>query len=89
MVLRKVSADNSIADDFLKWIWGIFTYYKNYFNFKAHSYGVVYCVAEEEELIGGNISKVANQCMQMRGVSTAFMVVIQIKETDYRKWWNN
>lgn len=84
MVLKSYGADNSIADDFLK------DEYEEYSlitkitsTLKTHTYGVVYCVAEEGDLIeAATLAKVANQCMQMRGVNAAFVIGnISNKET--------
>ncbi len=76
MVLKSYGADNSIADDFLKDEYEEYSLITKIIStLKTHSYGVVYCVAEEEELIeAATLAKVANQCMQMRGVSAAFVI---------------
>ena len=83
MVLKEYGADNFKADDFLKDEYEeaalvnkiAATIYSPY-------YGVVVCKADENDIIeAAALSKVANQCMQMKGVNAAFV----IGRTDERK----
>lgn len=76
MVLKSYGADNSVADDFLKDDYEEYSLITKIMStLKTPHYGVVYCVAEEEELIEqATLAKVANQCMQMRGVNAAFVI---------------
>ena len=42
---------------------------------KTPYYGVVYCVAEDKDIIeSAAISKVANQLMQLKGINAAFVI---------------
>lgn len=76
MILKEFGADNGIADDFLK------DEYEEYAlvnkivgTMKTPYYGVVYCVCDDEDIIEqSSLAKVANQCMQMKGVNAAFVV---------------
>ncbi len=76
MVLKEYGADNSIADDYLKDEFEEYSLVTKIIStLKTPHYGVVYCVAEEGELIEtATLAKVANQCMQMKGVNAAFVI---------------
>jgi len=76
MVLKEYGADNSVADDYLKDEFGEYSLVTKIIStLKTPHYGVVYCVAEEGELIEvATLAKVANQCMQMKGVNAAFVI---------------
>ena len=76
MVLKEYGADNSVADDYLKDEFEEYSLVTKIIStLKTPHYGVVYCVAEESELIEiSTLAKVANQCMQMKGVNAAFVI---------------
>ena len=75
-VLKTYGADNSMADDFLK------DEYEEYSlttkivsTMKTPYYGVVYCVADDHDIIeSAAISKVANQLMQLKGINASFVI---------------
>lgn len=76
MILKDMGADNSIADEFLK---DDFEEYKLITDIissmKTPYYGVVYCMADEEDIIEpATLAKVGNQCMQMKGVNACFVI---------------
>lgn len=76
MILKEDGADNSVADDFLK---DEFEEYalitKIISTLKTPFYGVVYCVASDEDIIeAATLAKVGNQCLQMKGVSACFVI---------------
>ncbi|MBQ4182156.1 MAG: DHH family phosphoesterase [Candidatus Enteromonas sp.] len=74
--LKTYGADNALADDYLK------DEYEEYSlttkivsTMKTPYYGVVYCVAEDKDIIeSAAISKVANQLMQLKGINAAFVI---------------
>lgn len=76
MVLEEYGADSAKADDFLK------DEYEEYAlvtkiaaNMYAPFYGVVVCRADDNDVVEGTIlSKVANQCMSMKGINAAFVI---------------
>lgn len=76
MILKDFGADNSTADDYLK------DEYEEYMlitriisTLKTPYYGVVYCVADEDDIIEpATLAKVGNQLMQMRGVNACFVI---------------
>ncbi|NCA97024.1 MAG: hypothetical protein EOM77_02420 [Bacteroidia bacterium] len=76
MVLKEYGADNSVADDYLKDEFEEYSLVtKIIATLKTPHFGVVYCVAEEGELIEqATLAKVANQCLQMKGVNAAFVI---------------
>lgn len=76
MVLKEYGADNSVADDYLKDEFEEYSLITKIIStLKTPHYGVVYCVAEEGELIEqATLAKVGNQCMQMKGVNAAFVI---------------
>lgn len=76
MVLKEYGADNSVADDYLKDEFEEYSLVTKIIStLKTPHYGVVYCVAEEGELIEqATLAKVANQCLQMKGVNAAFVI---------------
>ena len=76
MVLKEYGADNSVADDYLKDEFEEYSLVTKIIStLKTPHYGVVYCVSEEGELIEqATLAKVANQCMQMKGVNAAFVI---------------
>ena len=76
MILKEFGADNTKADGFLKDEFEEITLVNKIIGtLKTPYYGVVYCVADEEDIIeSAALAKVANQCMEMKGVSAAFVV---------------
>ncbi len=76
MILKEMGADNSIADDFLKDDFEEYTLITHIISsLKTPYYGVVYCVADEEDIIEqATLAKVGNQCMQMKGVNACFVI---------------
>lgn len=76
MFLKECGADNAKADDFLK---DEFEEYalinKILANTKTPYYGVVYCIADEEDIIEpATLAKVGNQCMSMKGINASFVI---------------
>ena len=76
MILKEFGADNSTADNFLKDEFEEITLVNKIIGtLKTPYYGVVYCVADEEDIIeAAALAKVANQCMEMKGVNAAFVI---------------
>lgn len=76
MILKEFGADNSVADDFLKDEFEEYTLItKIISSLKTPYYGIVYCVADEDDVIeAATLAKVGNQCMQMRGVNACFVI---------------
>lgn len=76
MILKEFGADNSAADDFLKDEFEEYTLITKIIStLKTPYYGVVYCVAEDDDIIeAATLAKVGNQCMQMRGVNACFVI---------------
>ena len=76
MILKEFGADNSDADDFLKDEFEEYTLITKIIStLKTPYYGVVYCVADEDDIIeAATLAKVGNQCMQMRGVNACFVI---------------
>lgn len=76
MILKDFGADNGKADDFLK---DEFEEYalitKIISTLKTPQFGVVYCVGEETDIIeSATLAKVANQCMEMKGINACFVI---------------
>ena len=75
-LLKTYGADNAMADDFLK------DEYEEYSlttkivsTMRTPYYGVVYCVADDRDIIeSAAISKVANQLMQLKGINASFVI---------------
>ena len=76
MILKEMGADNSIADDFLKDDFEEYTLITHIISsLKTPYYGVVYCMADDEDIIEqATLAKVGNQCMQMKGVNACFVI---------------
>ena len=76
MVLKEFGADNSVADDYLKDEFEEYTLITKIIStLKTPFYGVVYCIADEDDIIeAATLAKVGNQCMQMRGVNACFVI---------------
>ena len=82
MFLKECGADNAKADDFLKDEYEEHALVNKILaTTKTPYYGIVYCMADEEDIIEpATLAKVANQCMSMKGINAAF--VIGKTETD-------
>ena len=76
MILKEFGADNAAADDFLKDEFEEYTLITKIIStLKTPYYGVVYCVADEDDIIEpATLAKVGNQCLQMRGVNACFVI---------------
>lgn len=76
MILKEYGADNSLADDFLKDEYEEYSLISSITStMKTPYYGVVYCMADEKEIIEpATLAKVANSCMQIKGVNGCFVI---------------
>ena len=76
MFLKECGADNTKADDFLKDEFEEYSLItKILANTKTPYYGIVYCMADEEDIIEqATLAKVGNQCMSMKGVNACFVI---------------
>lgn len=76
MFLKECGADNAKADDFLKDEFEEYSLItKILATTKTPYYGIVYCVADEEDIIEqATLAKVGNQCMSMKGVNACFVI---------------
>ncbi|MCQ2793928.1 MAG: DHH family phosphoesterase [Bacilli bacterium] len=76
MLLKEFGADNAQADDFLKDEFEEYSLITQIAStLKTPHVGVVYCMASEEDIVEpATLAKVANQCMQMKGVNAAFVI---------------
>ena len=76
MILKEFGADNAEADDFLKDEFEEYTLITKIIStLKTPYYGIVYCIADEDDIIEpATLAKVGNQCMQMRGVNACFVI---------------
>ena len=76
MILKEYGADNAKADDLLKDEYEEYTLINKIVDtMKAQSYGVVYCKCpEEDEFEKSTLAKVANTCMQLKGVNSCFVI---------------
>lgn len=84
MLLKEFGADNSLADDFLKDEFEEYSLITQIAStLKTSHVGVVHCLAEEKYIVEpATLAKVANQCLQMKGVSASFVIgKIDEKET--------
>ena len=76
MALKEFGADNAKADDFLKDEFEEYALITRIISTtQTPFYGVVYCVADDDDIIEqATLAKVANQCMQMKGVNACFVI---------------
>lgn len=76
MILKEYGADNALADDFLKDEYEEYSLISSITaSMKTPYYGVVYCVADEKDRVEpATIAKVANRCMQIKGVNGCFVL---------------
>ena len=85
MILKEFGADNVTADDYLKDEFEEYTLITKIIStLKTPYYGVVYCLADDDDIIEpATLAKVGNQCMQMKGVNACF-VIGRISEHEVR-----
>ena len=76
MFLKECGADNAKADDFLKDEYEEHALVNKILaTTKTPYYGIVYCVADEEDIIeAATLAKVGNQCMSMKGINASFVI---------------
>ena len=76
MFLKECGADNAKADDFLKDEFEEHALINKILaNTQTPYYGIVYCMADEEDIIeAATLAKVGNQCMSMKGINAAFVI---------------
>lgn len=76
MILKEFGADNATADDYLKDEYEEYTLITKIIStLKTPYYGVVYCLADDDDIIEpATLAKVGNQCMQMKGVNACFVI---------------
>ncbi len=76
MFLKECGADNAKADDFLKDEFEEHALVNKILaNTKTPYYGIVYCMADEEDIIeAATLAKVGNQCMSMKGINASFVI---------------
>jgi c-di-AMP phosphodiesterase-like protein len=76
MFLKECGADNAKADDFLKDEYEEHALVNKILaTTKTPYYGIVYCMADEEDIIeAATLAKVGNQCMSMKGINASFVI---------------
>ena len=76
MFLKECGADNTKADDFLKDEFEEHALVNKILaNTKTPYYGIVYCMAEDEDIIEpATLAKVGNACMSMKGINASFVI---------------
>lgn len=76
MFLKECGADNAKADDFLKDEYEEHALVNKILaNTKTPYYGIVYCVADDDDIIeAATLAKVGNQCMSMKGINASFVI---------------
>ena len=76
MFLKECGADNAKADDFLKDEYEEHALVNKILaSTKTPYYGIVYCVADDEDIIEpATLAKVGNQCMSMKGINASFVI---------------
>jgi c-di-AMP phosphodiesterase-like protein len=75
-ILKSYSADNSLADDYLKDEYEEYSLItKIVATMKTPYFGIVYCLADENDIIErSTLAKVANQVMQLKGINACFVI---------------
>ena len=75
-ILKEFGADNQKADDFLKDEYEEYALVTNIVSTLRTPYtGVVYCVSDDKDIVEqASLSKVANQLMQLKGISACFVI---------------
>ena len=76
MFLKECGADNAKADDFLKDEFEEHALVNKILNnTKTPYYGIVYCMADDEDIIeAATLAKVGNACMSMKGINASFVI---------------
>lgn len=76
MFLKECGADNAKADDFLKDEYEEHALVNKILaNTKTPYFGIVYCMADDEDIIeAATLAKVGNQCMSMKGINASFVI---------------
>ena len=76
MFLKECGADNAKADDLLKDEYEEHALVNKILaNTKTPYYGIVYCMADDEDIIeAATLAKVGNQCMSMKGINASFVI---------------
>ena len=76
MFLKECGADNAKADDFLKDEYEEHALVNKILaNAKTPYYGIVYCMADDDDIIeAATLAKVGNQCMSMKGINASFVI---------------
>jgi len=76
MFLKECGADNTKADDFLKDEFEEHALVNKILaNTKTPYFGIVYCMADDEDIIeAATLAKVGNQCMSMKGINASFVI---------------
>jgi c-di-AMP phosphodiesterase-like protein len=76
MFLKEGGADNAKADDFLKDEFEEHALVNKILNnTKTPYYGIVYCMADDEDIIeAATLAKVGNACMSMKGINASFVI---------------
>ena len=76
MFLKECGADNAKADDFLKDEYEEHALVNKILaNTKTPYYGIVYCMADDDDIIeAATLAKVGNQCMSMKGINASFVI---------------
>ena len=76
MFLKECGADNAKADDFLKDEFEEHALINKILNnTKTPYYGIVYCMADDEDIIeAATLAKVGNACMSMKGINASFVI---------------
>ena len=76
MFLKECGADNAKADDFLKDEYEEHALVNKILaNTKTPYYGIVYCMADDDDIIeAATLAKVGNQCMSMKVLNASFVI---------------
>lgn len=75
-ILKDYGADNALADDLLKDDYEEYALTNRIIStMKTPYYGVVYCISSDEDIVErAALAKVANQCLQLKGISACFVI---------------
>jgi len=75
-ILKDYGADNALADDLLKDDYEEYALTNRIIStMKTPYYGVVYCISNDEDIVErAALAKVANQCLQLKGISACFVI---------------
>ena len=74
--LKENGADNGLADDLLKDEYEEYIFINKILStMKTPYYGIVYCQVDEDEIVERTVlAKVANQCINLKGINAAFVI---------------